>query len=201
MVKKPKFVHINIKVLSFCVALVVCILLFNTILFAYKYYQSKSSCDEQPDLLEWTHSLREENSMSTVFDGRLPTSMRPVEYKIKILPFITEDNFTFAGEVWVKLDVKSSTNNVTIHIHELDILDYSIKVMGIDETLGMSKGRQLQVGQVISEARNQFVVFILDNEQFVSSTKYELYIKYSGRLNNNMRGLYRSSYTTQNVTR
>lgn len=201
MVKKPKFVHINIKVLSFCVALVVCILLFNTILFAYKYYQSKSSCDEQPDLLEWTHSLREENSMSTVFDGRLPTSMRPVEYKIKILPFITEDNFTFAGEVWVKLDVKSSTNNVTIHINELDILDYSIKVMGIDETLGMSKGRQLQVGQVISEARNQFVVFILDNEQFVSSTKYELYIKYSGRLNNNMRGLYRSSYTTQNVTR
>lgn len=201
MVKKPKFVHINIKVLSFCVALVVCILLFNTILFAYKYYQSKSSCDEQPDLLEWTHSLREENSMSTVFDGRLPTSMRPVEYKIKILPFITEDNFTFAGEVWVKLDVKSSTNNVTIHIHELDILDYSIKVMGIDEKLGMSKGRQLQVGQVISEARNQFVVFILDNEQFVSSTKYELYIKYSGRLNNNMRGLYRSSYTTQNVTR
>lgn len=201
MVKKPKFVHINIKVLSFCVALVVCILLFNTILFAYKYYQSKSSCDEQPDLLDWTHSLREENSMSTVFDGRLPTSMRPVEYKIKILPFITEDNFTFAGEVWVKLYVKSSTNNVTIHIHELDILDYSIKVMGIDETLGMSKGRQLQVGQVISEARNQFVVFILDNEQFVSSTKYELYIKYSGRLNNNMRGLYRSSYTTQNVTR
>lgn len=201
MVKKPKFVHINIKVLSFCVALVVCILLFNTILFAYKYYQSKSSCDEQPDLLEWTHSLREENSMSTVFDGRLPTSMRPVEYKIKILPFITEDNFTFAGEVWVKLYVKSSTNNVTIHIHELDILDYSIKVMGIDETLGMSKGRQLQVGQVISEARNQFVVFILDNEQFVSSTNYELYIKYSGRLNNNMRGLYRSSYTTQNVTR
>lgn len=201
MVKKPKFVHINIKVLSFCVALVVCILLFNTILFAYKYYQSKSSCDEQPDLLEWTHSLREENSMSTVFDGRLPTSMRPVEYKIKILPFITEDNFTFAGEVWVKLDVKSSTNNVTIHIHELDILDYSIKVMGIDEKLGMSKGRQLQVGQVISEARNQFVVFILNNEQFVSSTKYELYIKYGGRLNNNMRGLYRSSYTTQNVTR
>lgn len=206
IVKKPKFVHINIKVLSVCVALVFCILLFNTVLFTYKYYQCKSRGDEQSDIVEWAQILRSEERMANEkFDGRLPTSIKPFAYKIRILPFINENNFTFEGEVWIKVKVKSPTNNITIHINELGVLKYSIKQLVIDDGPSwMHKGRELKVDQMYNETRNQFLIFMLKDEQLLPPNKYELYIKYVGRLNNNMRGLYKSSYTSrenENVTR
>ncbi|XP_015790545.1 aminopeptidase N [Tetranychus urticae] len=60
--------------------------------------------------------------------ARLPTAIVPTSYAIKLQPFIIPDNFTFAGDVKIILDVRESTDRITLHANNLTIYNESIKV-------------------------------------------------------------------------
>ncbi|XP_026684101.1 LOW QUALITY PROTEIN: aminopeptidase N-like [Diaphorina citri] len=202
-VKTPDFVHINVKLLSVCLVVVLAILLINTSLFAYKYYQCKATSDSSPtrNLIAELFKV-EEKTTKAKFNGRLPTGVKPLAYKIKILPFLIENNFTFLGEVWIHVEVSQTTNNITLHMNDLTILERSIKqVDNRSANWESDEGTSLTIGQVRNDTINQFMVFELEDEQFWATKRYVLYIKYVGKLNDQMRGLYRSSYEVNNTKR
>lgn len=71
-------------------------------------HQSTSSSDGQPI------TAQED-------DVRLPRSIEPIAYNIRLIPFIFEDNFTFAGTVDIEVRVKEDCDNITLHAVALQI--------------------------------------------------------------------------------
>uniref|UniRef100_A0A8D8TU53 Aminopeptidase n=1 Tax=Cacopsylla melanoneura TaxID=428564 RepID=A0A8D8TU53_9HEMI len=193
-VKEPKFVNLNIRLISVCLGLILCVLLVNTTLFAYKYYECKAASDDNVanDLIQRLFRAEHKESKKKPID-RLPTSIHPLTYKMNILPFIVENNFTFLGEVWITVKVLSPTNNITVHVNDLNITSYAIT--------RLSDKQSMLIDRLHNDSVNQFAVFLLKNELFLPSHEYQLYVKYVGNLNDNMRGLYRSSYKQDNRTR
>ncbi|XP_054001864.1 putative aminopeptidase-2 [Hylaeus anthracinus] len=116
---------------------------------------------------------------------RLPGNIIPREYSINVTPHIGElSNFTFDGSVQISADVTSKTEsivlhaaNVTINRVNVSVNDKALNIVSMTVTkkydfLTINLGQQLQVGDRVN-----------------------IEINYSGYLNEEMRGFYRSSYT------
>lgn len=78
------------------------------------HHQSSSSSDDQP---------------ATVQEGdvRLPRSIEPIAYDIRLIPFIFEDNFTFAGTVDIEVRVREDCDNITLHAVALQIHEAHVR--------------------------------------------------------------------------
>lgn len=59
---------------------------------------------------------------------RLPRDLLPSTYKIRLLPFIEEGNFTTHGYIEIVIDCKIATSNILLNAAELDIDTSSIQV-------------------------------------------------------------------------
>jgi len=119
---------------------------------------------------------------------RLPTSILPVTYKINLLPFLIPDNFSIAGHVDLDVEVKEATSSISIHIYDIIIHEKDVTVQTEDGTM-------LEViGHGYDEER-QFYIIYLGEE--VTAGNLKLNIFFTGNLNNELAGFYRSSYTDQ----
>ena len=65
---------------------------------------------------------------SPKLDVRLPRAVIPDSYKIKIVPFIYEGNFTFNGDVAVIVNVTETTSNITLHFNDIKIYEDTVTV-------------------------------------------------------------------------
>ena len=45
-----------------------------------------------------------------------------------MVPFITEDNFTTSGEVWITLKCNQTAKNITVNINDIEVLEHSVTV-------------------------------------------------------------------------
>ena len=57
-------------------------------------------------------------------DVRLPTSLRPLEYNVRLQPFMysgASKELSFKGSVTVLLECVQTTDNVTLHIKNLQV--------------------------------------------------------------------------------
>lgn len=61
-------------------------------------------------------------------DVRLPRAVKPDSYKIEIIPFIHEGNFTFSGKVSVVVNATEPTSNITLHFNDIKIYEDSVTV-------------------------------------------------------------------------
>lgn len=128
-------------------------------------------------------------------DLRLPKSVVPHSYKIKLIPFIYEGNFTFLGEVTILVNITETTSTVILHADELDIQKSSVSVYENTPSF-----RNIEVVDFTSEQKRDFIVIHLQ-ESLQPSNQYYINIKFKGVLNDLLRGFYRSSYTEGKVTR
>ncbi|KAG7187572.1 hypothetical protein KM043_016642 [Ampulex compressa] len=117
--------------------------------------------------------------------NRLPTRVLPLEYTLKILPIIEEGNFTAHGEVLIHLHCKAPTRHVRLHAHKLLISEV---------TLGQF--HYANASKMINEYHltdDEFVdIFLL--QVLMPGESYLLRIKYTLPLDQEPRGLFRSSY-------
>ncbi|RVE53196.1 hypothetical protein evm_002029 [Chilo suppressalis] len=134
-----------------------------------------------------------EEAEVTVTDVRLPNNIKPDRYYLKLTPYIYEGNFTFDGVISVVVTVKNDTKEVTFHGVELTF--DSIKLF---EKAG--DGREITVMTKTEDVPRQFHILKL-NETLKAGKQYVLNITYTGILNDNLHGFYRSSYEDKNVTR
>lgn len=130
-----------------------------------------------------------------ILDVRLPNSVVPISYRLKLIPFIWEGNFTFHGEVTILVKVAENTSNVTLHAAMLEIEKPSLNVYENSPNFS-----NVPVTSVDSDQAREFLIINL-GEALSQGKQYYINIKFKGVLNNYLQGFYRSSYTDEDQTR
>ncbi|KAG5311631.1 AMPN Aminopeptidase, partial [Acromyrmex insinuator] len=120
---------------------------------------------------------------------RLPNNIIPTHYFISLTPHLNE-NFTFDGKVTIKADVIQPTNQIILHLSEIEL----------DEVI--VKANQTEVKKLKEKFvdRYEFYVIYLTTE-LTTGTKLNIKIKYTGHLNAELHGFYKSSYVSERGTR
>ncbi|XP_021941452.1 aminopeptidase N [Zootermopsis nevadensis] len=137
-------------------------------------------------------------------DVRLPRAVKPDSYKIEIIPFIHEGNFTFSGKVSVVVNATEPTSNITLHFNDIKIYEDSVTVEEHESVADGShrpaEGKHILVDRLSNDTARQF--FIIHLGQPLSEGKqYRVSMSYLGHLNDMLQGFYRSSYIVNNQTR
>lgn len=131
----------------------------------------------------------EDEEFPIITDVRLPTEIRPEKYHIKLTPYL-EGNFTFDGEISIIVKVINNTRKVTFHGVELTFNDIKL--------YRKSDGRVIKILRRTEDVPRQFHILIL-GEILKAGDQYVLNITYTGILNDNLHGFYRSSYEEKNL--
>lgn len=132
-------------------------------------------------------------------DVRLPRSVVPESYELRLIPFIEVGNFTFNGEVKILVNVTEDTKNVTLHAMDMNI-DESFT--NIKEYLATSNKTEkaVRILDQKNDTERQFYV-IRTSDTLKRGKQYVVHLKYIGHLNDYLQGFYRSSYTIDSQTR
>lgn len=131
---------------------------------------------------------------------RLPRSVVPTAYDIKLIPFIFPKNFTFLGDVRIWVNILESTNNITLHAEtSIKIKKEDVQVRLVDTTNGTENPAEVLTKQYF-EAKKQFYVMEF-SKKLQKGEVYEIHIKYVGVLDAYSQGFYRSSYVEGNKTK
>lgn len=129
---------------------------------------------------------------------RLPTSVVPHSYKIELVPFVFEGNFTFNGKVMIVVNITQNTDNITLHINDIDVLHTDVtKLVDVN---GDEIYDSIDVESTEIDLERQFYV-IKTTETLQAGTQYRVFIKYIGNLNDVLQGFYRSSYNVNSTKR
>lgn len=126
---------------------------------------------------------------------RLQKSVLPHSYRLKLIPFIYEGNFTFHGEVTILVNVTESVSSITLHAAELDIDKDSVKVYENVEGF-----RDIPIVELLNNSKSEFFTINL-GEHLQPIKQYNIYIRFKGILNDLLEGFYRSFYVENNQTK
>ena len=115
---------------------------------------------------------------------RLPEEVIPKSYKIRLTPKLNGD-FTFEGESTITVITSKPIKNITLHSRDLTIHEAKTKVLvnGKDDIFKLHK----------YDGVKDFLILDLTSE-IKENTRLEINLSYTGKLNDDFRGFYRSSY-------
>jgi puromycin-sensitive aminopeptidase len=122
--------------------------------------------------------------MPTQKPYRLPTTVTPERYEIRLTPDLS--NWTFAGEQKVLIRVLEPVHEIVLNAAELEFHSVSLKLPG---------GKRLS-GSARFDSDNEQA--ILDFPETLSTGLGELQLSFSGILNDKLHGFYRSTYKDAN---
>ena len=112
----------------------------------------------------------------------LPGSVRPVKYQLTLEPDL--DSFTFRGEEVVDVEVVESTSEISLNCVEIAI--QSCGLTGKD-------GQTSTPNDISFDESQETVTFKFDSP--IAPGRRQLSIRFTGELNDKLRGFYRSHYT------
>lgn len=101
---------------------------------------------------------------------RLPGHVKPERYKIMLRPDL--ENFTFYGEETIFLSIDKPVKEITLHSVDLEI--------------------ECDAAKIIYDKKSETVTLIYPKQ--LSKGKHQINLKFTGILNDKMRGFYRSKY-------
>lgn len=124
-----------------------------------------------------------------VLSYRLPTTTQPIRYEVSLTPYFENAvrPFSFDGEVTIYLRAKEEdVSQIVMHCNDLNILTLQVTLLdGTPVTL--------QDTDVYTCDDYDFLKINTINPLELDQ-EYKVYITFIGRLQNNMRGFYRSWY-------
>jgi aminopeptidase N len=113
----------------------------------------------------------------------LPSAVVPVHYALELTPDL--ETFTFVGSEVVDVVVSSTTDKITVHAKHLKILK-SVVFEAADGSM------KLESFEIAYNSRLSTVSFTFPNSLPLGNGKFK--VAFSGELNNQMAGFYRSKY-------
>jgi aminopeptidase 2 len=141
----------------------------------------------------WLHRKEIEHKppqFKALSDYLLTDNVLPIHYNIDLYPYILtppDKNFTFDGKVIIDISVnKEDTKEIKLHAY--DIVINTLTVKKIDD------GSMIDVNShTIADDDTNFLIINLASN-VVNGFKYQIEIVYTGVLNNDLEGFYRSTY-------
>ena len=143
------------------------------------------------DLL-FENTVTSQADAATNVNYRLPSTAKPTKYFLHLEPDLTK--FHFTGQSIITLTVLENTSTLTLNAKNLTIVPNNVNVVG-----GAIKKPLAATGATMKD-EEEFVVITFANTTLAKGTEYNLTINYSGELNDQKVGFYRSRYLTKNGT-
>ena len=112
----------------------------------------------------------------------LPTNVRPSAYDLTLQPNL--EDFTFRGEVAIDLTVREATSEIVMNADEIEIQE---------ARLTLADGSSVEPCCIDFDKGEETVTLGFDDE--LSPGEARLHLKFTGELNDKLRGFYRSRYT------
>jgi len=117
----------------------------------------------------------------------LPTNVRPTHYNIFLFPDL--EKFTFEGSVDIDININDDSNEITTNVY-----DMTIHSVSITDVASMKKqdATNFEIDETSQTLKMTFA------NTLKKGSKAKLSIKFTGNLNNEMNGFYRSEYSDSN---
>ncbi|PYH92872.1 lysine aminopeptidase apsA [Aspergillus ellipticus CBS 707.79] len=112
----------------------------------------------------------------------LPTNVKPIHYDLTLEPNF--ETFKYDGTVVIDLDVTEDTTSISLNSNEITIHDAVVS----------SQGAVVASKPEISMNQEQQVATVKFSETIPAGSSAQLKLTFTGELNDNMAGFYRSSY-------
>ncbi|XP_068228789.1 LOW QUALITY PROTEIN: aminopeptidase N-like [Palaemon carinicauda] len=121
-------------------------------------------------------------------DVRLPRSLKPVHYQVKLQPFVN-GNFSIFGYVEIEMEVLEPTAEIVLHIYDIVTHNQTVKLVPADtpDHLGLEI-----VKHEYDHGRHFYIAHL--EEPLEAGQNYILSMNFLGYLNDELKGFYRSSY-------
>uniref|UniRef100_A0A1B6D6B8 Aminopeptidase n=1 Tax=Clastoptera arizonana TaxID=38151 RepID=A0A1B6D6B8_9HEMI len=130
---------------------------------------------------------------------RLPGNVIPKHYVLDIITNLDEDNFSFQGNVWIKVKCVVPTDKIYLHYRKLNITSEQVTVK---EIMDKNEIKNLSIQEQKMDSENDFYIIKL-SETLEENKNYVIYLPFGGILTEGLAGYYRSSYLdrTTNTTK
>jgi aminopeptidase N/puromycin-sensitive aminopeptidase len=115
----------------------------------------------------------------TAVAQRLPGGASPDHYSLAVTIHFPDN--TFGGDETIDLKLAKPTRTITLNAVEIDFHDVTV-----------TAGGQTQTAKVSSDEKNEMATFTVGNE--LPAGAATVHIKYTGHLNDKLRGFYLSTY-------
>lgn len=122
---------------------------------------------------------------------RLPDTITPTEYHLKILPYFEDKDFIFIGETKIQFHVNNNTNKIILNSLNLNFNKSTVKIDKLIKSEITSEN--ITITDIKSDATTEQVI-ITTGIILKATNTYSLAINYTGILFQNMKGFYRSWY-------
>ncbi|XP_025415668.1 aminopeptidase N-like isoform X2 [Sipha flava] len=150
---------------------------------------------------------RLDNNIGTT-DVRLPRDVVPESYNLRIVPYLWPDdrgasNSTFDGQVSIVVNVTAPVDNITLHAVDLNVTECLVTrhpKMVLNEHVMMADSFFIPIQETQLDLSKQFFI-IKFKDMLEADYQYTIYIKYTGKFQDNMEGFYKSSYRVANETK
>ena len=122
---------------------------------------------------------------------RLPKTSKPISYEINLKTGVHNGSRAFEGNVVINLEIVEATDTLIVHSKRLNIID-----------LVLLDSSNKEVALTYTELPiKQFINIEIIRRILNPNEKYTLKVSYTGFLNTETSGFYRSSYQLDGVTR
>ncbi len=125
--------------------------------------------------------------MSNVATSLLPATVRPIKYEVTLSPDLVA--CTFTGEETIDIEVRQSTAQIVLNAAELEIHEASL----------LRNGQQLPAERIDLDAEAETATLTFARP--LPTGTMQLALRFSGVLNDKLRGFYRSDYLLPDGTK
>lgn len=127
---------------------------------------------------------------SELYYEALPSQLKPIHYDLSVFD-LNLDNDTYNGVVVIDLQVVEETDELHLHYRDLKIGEIKVKV----------GERSIEAKVASIDEKKEFFVVKFSEQVFPKDEKIQATITYSGIIQTNMAGLYKSSYKENGETK
>ena len=153
---------------------------------------NKQWLDKNFDAIQtWLNKVTTKSNKKQAKNVRLPRTVVPSLYEIEIKPDMYGDvpeNFKFYGSVKIHLYCNTETANITLHKNKIRVNQSTISVIS-EGSVGVAS----LYSRYSEDTDRQFMIVHL-KPSLVAGQRYVLEMQYEGDLEDDLAGVYRSSY-------